>query len=79
MAKWVVFVQNIQGTIKPDVELYSPLPLVLDSQSGPRRQGLLPLEVSFFLFFFSTEKDFMTLNVLSSCFYLLSIRITGIP
>lgn len=66
-----VFVQHIQGTIKPDVEVYSPLPLVLDSQSGPRRQGPLPPEVSFFfLFFFQSGKDFMTLHVfppISTC------------
>lgn len=66
-----VFVQHIQGTIKPDVEVYSPLPLVLDSQSGPRRQGPLPPEVSFiFFFFFQSGKDFMTLNVfppISTC------------
>lgn len=75
-----VFVQHIQGTIKPDVEVCSPLPLVLDSQSGPRRQGPLPPEVSFFFFFFfSTWERFYDLECFSSCFYMLSIRITGIP
>lgn len=44
-----VFVQHIQGTLRPDVEVYSPLPLVLDSQSGPCRQGPLPLEAFVFI------------------------------